>query len=162
MMRDTNLNEIREKIYQLRTAIMYSMSNDVCRLPNSIVNALKVDDHGKLWFICPRPLQKVSELEGYFPARLKFYHKGVLFHVEVSGRTQVVQENYSGAAPVGYMLLCMEMNSIEYTEPYGKKEKSRIEHIVDKGYRWMLRHISLPVSISRPGLSRDSAFAGRH
>lgn len=159
MMRDTNLNEIREKIYQLRTAIMYSMSNDVCRLPNCIVTAVQVDEHGQLWFTCPRPLQKVSELEHSFPARLHFYHKGVFFHVEVSGSARIVSEDSiddSETGKGGQMLICMSMNTVEYTEPYVRKERSRMEHLIDRSYRWIVKNIGLPLSHSGPALSKNS------
>lgn len=161
MMTDSNLNQIREKIYVLRTAIMYSLSNDVCRLPNSIITAHHVDDEGQLWFSCPRPLQGVAEYQEGFPVRLHFYHKGVFFHLEVSGKAHIVEEDYVGDGLEGtqpktkQMLVRMTMNSIEYTEPYGKKERTRLEMILDKGYKWMLKNLALPHS-SKPVFSKNT------
>jgi hypothetical protein len=141
---DNNLGEIREKIYQLRTAIMYSMSNEVCKLPNSIVTALRVDDEGQLWFLCPKPLQAVAEFEDSFPVRLHFYHKGVFFHLEVSGKASIVNDNYLSSEHRGaeQMLVRMSMSTVEYTEPYGKKERSRIEHLLEKVYKWVLKNVT--------------------
>jgi hypothetical protein len=125
------------------------MSNEVCKLPNSIVTALKVDDEGQLWFICQRPAQEVVEYEGSFPARLHFYHKGVFFHLEVSGKATIIKDEEGDDPEIAkpgdekYLLIKMSMNSIEYTEPYGKKERSRIELLLDKGYKWMLRNLAL-------------------
>jgi hypothetical protein len=161
MITDGNLNDIRKKIYQLRTAIMYSMSNDVCKLPNSIVTALEVDDEGQLWFACPKPLQEVSEYEESFPVRLHFYHKGILFHLEVSGKATIVEENFDEHNLQGFkpddkhMLVRMSMNAIEYTEPYGKRERSRLEMMLEKGYKWMLKNIAIPHS-SKPALSKNT------
>ena len=157
---DSHLNEIREKIYNLRTAIMYSMSNDVCKLPNSIVTALKVSDKGELWFICQKPIQGVIEFEQSFPVSLHFYRKGIFFHLEVSGKASIMNEDYSGYLSDEFpstgkvLLIRMTMNSIEYTEPYGKKERSRFELFIEKGYKWMLRHIALPHQ-SKPTLSKN-------
>ena len=156
---DVNLREIREKIFQLRTAIMYSMSNDVCKLPNSIVNAVRVDDQGQLWFVCQKPLHDVVEYEESFPVRLHFYHKGVCFHLEVSGKASIVDEDYTGSIPDDsrsagkLMLVCMSMNAVEYTEPYGKKERSRLEQWMEKGYKWMLSHVPHP---SKPVFSKNA------
>ena len=46
MSNDTNLQFIRERINQVRSAIMYSYSDDVIKLPNNIVSAVKVDEEG--------------------------------------------------------------------------------------------------------------------
>lgn len=160
-MTDSNLSQIRQKIYTLRTAIMYSLSNDVCRLPNCIVTAVKVDDSGQLWFTCPRPLLETTELEEGFPVRLHFYHKGVFFHLEVSGKAQVIEKSHEAKEagldlPVAtHILVRMSMNSIEYTEPYGKKERSRLEMIMEKGYKWMLKNLAIPHS-SKPVLSKNT------
>jgi hypothetical protein len=150
MIMDSTLNEIREKIFKLRTAIMYSMCDEVCKLPNSIVTALQVDDEGQLWFICQKPLQDVVELEGSFPVRLHFYRKGIFFHLEVSGKATIAEDDYAGYIPAEspakgrLMLIKMSMNSVEYTEPYGKKERSRLEALVEKGYKWMSRNLIFP------------------
>lgn len=158
---DSNLNEIRKKVYKLRTAIMYSMCDEVCKLPNSIVTALQVDNEGQLWFICQKPVQNVVEYEHSFPVRLHFYHKGIFFHLEISGRATVMNHDYSGYLPDEFlakgklMLIRMAMNSIEYTEPYGKKERTRFEAFVEKIYKWMLRNIALPHH-SKPELSKNA------
>ena len=67
MRNDPNLQFIREKIYHVRSAIMYSMSNDLVRLPNNIVTALRVDNEGNLWFTCSRPSGYVDQCEKTFP-----------------------------------------------------------------------------------------------
>lgn len=160
-MTDTNLSEIRKKIYKLRTAIMYTICDEVWRLPNSIVTALQVDDEGQLLFICQKPLHDIAEYDHSFPARLHFYHKGVFFHLEVSGKATIVEEDYSGYLPEEapakekLMLIRMTMNSIEYTEPYGKKQRNRFEAFIEKGYKWMLRNIAWPHH-SKPELSKNT------
>ena len=158
MTTDSNLNEIREKIFKLRTAIMYSMSNELCKLPNSIVTAVHVDDSGQLWFMCQSPIENITEYENSFPVRLHFYRKGAFFHLEVSGKATIKDEaycdflQYEKPAKGKIVVISMSMNSIEYTEPYGKKERSRFELLVEKGYKWMLRSITLPHS--KPVLSK--------
>jgi hypothetical protein len=147
-MTDTNLNEIRRKILKLRTAIMYSMCDDVLKLPNSIVTALRVDKEGQLWFVCEKPTLNIAEYDHSFPVRLHFYHKGVFFHLEVSGKATIAEETYTGYLPTdtpakdNLMLIRMTMNIIEYTEPFTKKERTRFESFFEKGYKWMIRNIA--------------------
>ncbi len=158
MTTDTNLKEIREKIYELRTAIMYSMSNDVFKLPNSIVTAIHVDDSGHLWFIYQSSLQNISSCEESFPVRLHFYRKGVFFHLEVSGKATIVEDAHcdfmQNVTPEKgkVVLIKMTMNAIEYTEPFGRKERNRLEQFMEKGYKWVLRSIAIPHS--KPALSK--------
>ena len=47
---------IREKVYGLHSAVMYSMSNELIKIPNNIITAVKVDEEGQLWFISKRPV----------------------------------------------------------------------------------------------------------
>lgn len=150
MSTDTHLHNIREKISQLRTAIMYSMSDELTQMPNSIVTALHIDDEGQLWFTCPRPLLGMYEEGQCFPARLHFYRKGYFFHVEVSGKATIMNKSFYEETPIDQsyasevMLIKMSMSSIEYTAPYEKKKKSRLETMVEQGFNWMLKHVAIP------------------
>lgn len=158
MTTDNNLQFIREKISQLRTAVMYSMSNSLEKLPNDIVTALKVDEEGELWFLCRSPLLKEFELS--FPARLCFYRKGYDFFVEVSGKASIVHDYLSAeydakekdADPGNqkFLLVKMKMTNISYTEPHARKPKNKLETFLENGYKWFLRTAALkhePVSV---------------
>lgn len=149
---DTHLHDIREKISQLRTAIMYSMSDELTQMPNSIVTALQVDNEGQLWFTCSQPLLGMYEEGQCFPARLHFYRKGYLFHLEVSGKATIINTSFYEELPISQshtgdvMLIKMSMTSVEYTAPYEKKKKSRLETMVEQSFNWMLKHIAVPHS----------------
>jgi|GEM_PF-610955 len=158
MRTDPNLQFIREKIYDIRSAIMYSMSNDVVKLPNNIVTALKVDNEGNLWFSCSRPAEYVDQCEKSFPVRLHFYRKGAIFHIEVSGKATIVNDE-PGAPFISTtqskrkpLLIRMSMNTIEYTEPQEKK-KNRMELIMEQGYKWLLKTVAISHD-SRPILAK--------
>jgi len=148
MRTDPNLQFIREKICEIRSAIMYSMSNDVVKLPNNIVNALKVDNEGNLWFSCNRPPEYVDQCEKSFPVRLHFYRKGAFFHIEVSGKATIVSDDTvnpfitTTQSKLKPLLIKMSMSSIEYSEPQEKK-KNRVEVILEQGYKWVLRTIAV-------------------
>lgn len=148
MAQDLHLEFIKEKIYRLRTAVMYSMSNSIYKLPNNIVTAIKVDNQGQIWFICQAGVPGAEQLEQNFPCRLRFYKKGVDFHVEVSGKATVVDIDYPPAKKgkfdketpndQKFFLIKMSMTNVEYTEPHAKR-KTKLEALLESGYRWFLR-----------------------
>jgi general stress protein 26 len=148
MTTDTNLQFIREKIYEIRHAVMYSMSNGLVRIPNSIVSVIKVDNDGQIWFLCTPPMQKVEECECVFPARLQFYKKGKFFRLEVSGKATVMNNEYSVDSTEEKkdkpILIKMSMTNIEYTSTSERKEKGKIESILENSYKWLLRNVAIP------------------
>ena len=143
MVTDSNFRFISEKIAQLRTAVMYSMSNDLVKLPNDIVNYVNIDGDGQLWFLSHLPPQLVSECEKTFPARLHFFRKGYDYFVEVSGKATIVSDIYSNeeTRDKSAVLIKMTMRNIEYREPHARREKTKVQVLVEKSYRWMLRNI---------------------
>lgn len=89
---------IRQKIDGLKTAIMYSTSNDVLKLPTHIVHTLKVDDNGCLWFIVPKPSQHITAFENKFPVELQYFKKGSPDVINVHGAAQIVTDEAAIAA----------------------------------------------------------------
>ena len=146
MQNDNNLLFIREKIYKLRTAVMYASSNAVVKLTNDVVTALDVDEEGQLWYVTNRPLQKIEQCEQNFPARLFFYKKGVDYFIEVSGNATIVnKECWPGkSSDDKKVLVKMNMVNIEYTEPHARKPKSKIEVFADNCYNWFINTVSFP------------------
>jgi hypothetical protein len=143
MQKDQNLLFIKEKIYELNTAVMYTSSNALVKLGNDLVTVLKVDDEGQLWYIANRPLQESEYCEQNFPARLFFYRKGTDYTVEVSGNARIVN-NDDPSLDDKKILVKMNMVNIEYTEPHFRKPKSKIEALIENGYSWLLNTISIP------------------
>ncbi len=139
-MTDTNLQFIREKIYEIRSAIMYSLCDELIHLPNSIVTAINVDDEGNIWFLCDRPAYPLHECPQAFPARLRFFRKGSFYHLEVSGRAEIVAQDDPGTDLHKPLLIRMNMMNATYTDMREKKKKAW-ETSLEKGYRWLLRHV---------------------
>lgn len=91
MLPDTNLEFIRSRIYEIRTALLYSLSDEIIKLPTSLISVLKVDEKGQIWFLMNRPPKLMEKNEQKFPARLQFYRKGKPFYMQVSGRAALVE-----------------------------------------------------------------------
>jgi hypothetical protein len=92
MINTLHLSFLREKIEDIRSALFFSMSESVLRLPNSLVSALRVDDIGNIWLLATRPKQQLKEFEQRFPVRLDFYQKGKEFYLNVSGNARIILE----------------------------------------------------------------------
>jgi len=157
MVNDTNLQFIREKVSQLRSAVMYDASNSLVKLGNDIVTALRVDDEGQLWFVTNNPAHRVEECEQSFPARLRFFRKGVDFSMEISGKATIANTNYpvdntnstfdhtnsAERKNAEKVLVKLAMINIEYTEPHAKRSKGKFEIAVEHWYDWFLRTVSV-------------------
>ena len=145
MITDTNLRFISEKIRELRTAVMYSMSDSPVKLPNDVVTFVKVDDEGQLWFLSHLPVQSLKGYEKHFPVRLHFFRKGRNFFVEVSGKATIVNkiatsnsfESQDIIIP-NAVLIKMAMSNIEYVEPHTAPTKPKWQELAQKTYQWML------------------------
>lgn len=124
MENDYKLMFIKNKLQQIKSAVMYSTNSNTTRLPNDIVEFESVDDDGLLWFSAHIPRHWVKAYELHFPAKLIFYRKGVDYYVEITGTAVVVnkQDAMHGAYDnAGKLLLKMVPYYIEYTET-GKRE----------------------------------------
>ena len=152
MNNDTHLQFISEKITGLKSAVMYSMSNSLVKLPNDIVTAVKVDKEGQLWFLTHHPLHSIKECEQVFPVRLHFFRKGYDYSVEVSGKATIVNNNSSdqfqsdNTSLKNSVLVKMSMTNVEYREPHAKKAKTKLELLVAKSYKWLLRNLGFNYS----------------
>jgi hypothetical protein len=122
---DYKLMFIKNKLQQIKSAVMYPTNSNIVRLPNDIVEFESVDEDGLLWFSAhvPRSWEKSYEL--HFPTKLMFYKKGCEYYVEITGTAVVVnkQDVMFGTNNVygGKLLLKMVPYYIEYTET-GKRD----------------------------------------
>jgi general stress protein 26 len=124
MENDYKLLFIKNKLQQIKSAVMYSTNSNTVRLPNDIVEFESVDDDGLLWFSAHIPRHWVKAYELHFPAKLIFYRKGVEYYVEITGTAVVVNKQdvmHGFNHSTGKLLLKMVPYYIEYTE-IGKKE----------------------------------------
>ncbi len=86
----THLGFISEKINQLETAVFHSHSNSVLNLNATVINTIKIDENGYIWFYVNRPVQIVTEFEKQFPVALNYYKKGTPFFLNVFGLARIV------------------------------------------------------------------------
>jgi len=85
-------NFLQEKIQEIGSAIFFNLSESVLKLPTSLVNQVKVDDYGYVWFYIQKPRQQLKEFDMEFPVRLDFFRKGQSCFLQVNGKGWVVTD----------------------------------------------------------------------
>jgi len=154
MENDYKLMFIKNKLQQIKSAVMYSTNSNTPRLPNDIVEFESVDDDGLLWFSAHIPRHWVKAYELHFPAKLIFYRKGVDYYVEITGTAVVVnkQDAIHGAYDNGgKLLLKMVPYYIEYTET-GKREAG-FRKLKGQVYDLFMNTLGLGRATSQPRLA---------
>ena len=155
MENDYKLMFIKNKLQQIKSAVMYSTNSNTARLPNDIVEFESVDDDGLLWFSAhvPRNWEKTYEL--HFPAKLIFYRKGIDYYVEITGTAVVVNKQDAIHATNnmynGKLLLKIMPYYIEYTET-GKREAG-LKKLKGQMYDMFMNTLGLNRTATQPHLA---------
>ncbi len=148
MMDNLHLNFLREKITDLKTALLYSNSESVLRLPTTIVTSINVDELGQIWLLVPRPPQNIQEFERNFPVKLNFYRKGKDFYLNVSGKGTIVLEpgeldevadnvSVDSMNPDQWILLKVAVDAVEFHDHSMAEKHSWISAISAHVNRWI-------------------------
>jgi general stress protein 26 len=92
MQANQQLSFLQDKIRDIGTAIFFNLSDSVLKLPTSIIQSLKVDDLGFIWFYMQKPKQELREFDKEFPVRLDFFRKGKNYFLQVVGKARMVDD----------------------------------------------------------------------
>ena len=79
------MNVLKSKIMELQSALFYTESISLVKLPTHVISDVEVDSEGRIWFAVPRPAQHIDAFEKEMPAKLDFFRKGMDFFVKVRG-----------------------------------------------------------------------------
>ena len=155
MENDYKLLFIKNKLEQIKSAVMYPTNSNLVRLPNDIIEFESVDDEGVLWFSAHVPRQWVKAYELHFPAKLIFYRKGVDFYVEITGTAVVVNKQDAIYAANnsygGKLLLKMVPYYMEYTET--KKKELGFKKLKGQVYDIFMNTLGLNTRANQPRLA---------
>jgi general stress protein 26 len=83
---------IRTKIMELQSALFFTESSSLLRLPTHVISNVSIDEEGQIWMAIPRPVQRIEEFEKKIPAKLDFFKKGTAFYVKVTGKAHLVND----------------------------------------------------------------------
>ncbi len=91
---------IQQKIQELQSALFFSESNSLIKLPAHVVTSAQTDKDGQVWFFISRPAQYIDQEDAKFPCRLDFFKKGMGFHLKVKGNATLVSQFSEISCPV--------------------------------------------------------------
>jgi hypothetical protein len=135
---DENLSFIKEKISDIKIALFKSELNPDLQLPNNIIQTLKVEDDGTIWFFTSCNGNMVKSINDSFYAYLNYQKKGTGCRLQVSGKATIVQSddrglfsmcNYSKGTYGRLVLVKMKIMQAEFFENKATKNISWTEKI---------------------------------
>jgi len=83
---------IRSKIMELQSALFFTESASLLRLPTHVISNVSIDEEGQIWLAIPKPAQRIEEFEKEIPAKLDFFKKGTAFYVKVTGKAHLIND----------------------------------------------------------------------
>jgi hypothetical protein len=93
---DSNLDFIKEKISDIKIALFKSELSPELQLPNNIIQTLKVEDDGAIWFYTSSNGNHVKNINGPFYAYLDYQKKGGTHRLQISGKAEIIQHDDEG------------------------------------------------------------------
>lgn len=132
-----HLQFLRDKINEIGSALFFSESNDILKMPVSIVTTLKVDDEGQIWFYINSPFKCVDILKNEFPVHLDFFRKGKLYFLKVAGKAAVSKNDLNEYSKPGLLLIKVKMMSAEYFEKKQRIQKNILRSFFNSLYNWL-------------------------
>ena len=122
---DNNLAFLKEKINLIKIALFKSEINSELQLPNNIIQTLRVEDDGTVWFFTTCNQNHARFINKSFYAYLDYYKKDTGCRLQLSGKAQIVDNEYdntfcdwNGASKEGYtsVLIKMKLMQAEFFE----------------------------------------------
>lgn len=137
---EENLRFLKEKIKAIRFAIFKAEIHSELQLPNNIVQVLKVDTEGMMWFLTSCTGQHAKTVDKEFYAYMDFYRKGIDCRLQVSGKAEVIDDDdqsflsmsdYSKTLSGRLVLIKMKIMQAEYFESKPESTGSFIDKCKD-------------------------------
>src|ERR1700743_2694098 len=81
----TETQILKSKIMELQSALFFTESKSIVKLPTHVISDIEMDEEGNIWFVIPKPAMHIEAFEKEIPAKLDFFKKGMDFFVKVRG-----------------------------------------------------------------------------
>lgn len=76
---------LKSKITELQSALFFTESKSIVKLPTHVVSEVELDSDGQIWFMIPKPAMHIEAYDREIPAKLDFFKKGKDFFVKIRG-----------------------------------------------------------------------------
>ena len=81
----SELEALKSKIMELQSALFFTESSSIVKLPTHVISDVELDNEGQIWFVIPKPAMHIEAYDKEIPAKLDFFKKGKDFFVKVRG-----------------------------------------------------------------------------
>jgi hypothetical protein len=89
---DNNLSFLKSKIIQIKIALFKSESDFELQLPNNIIQTLRVEDDGTIWFFTTCNGNHARFMNRSFHASLNYYRKDTGCHLQLAGKACIIND----------------------------------------------------------------------
>jgi hypothetical protein len=89
-----NLDFLRKQIMEIKFALFRPESNSVMLLPNNIIETIRVEDNGTIWFLTTCNGNYAKHLEKNFFTYLSYHKKGTGSQILINGMATIVENSY--------------------------------------------------------------------
>jgi len=93
---DKNLDFLKRKIEDIKIALFKTELNPELQLPNNIIQTLRAEDDGTVWFFTSCNGKHVENIDGSFYAYLSYQKKGGGCRLLISGKAVLVKSDNQG------------------------------------------------------------------
>lgn len=76
---------LKSKIMELKSALFFTESKSIVKLPTHVISEVELDEEGQMWFVIPKPAMHIEAYDNEIPAKLDFFKKGKDFFVKIRG-----------------------------------------------------------------------------
>ncbi|HEX9511159.1 MAG TPA: hypothetical protein VF939_11805 [Puia sp.] len=83
---------LKSQIMELQSALFFTESSSLVKLPTHVVSETEVDAEGQIWFVIPKPAQHIEAFDKEIPAKLDYFKKGKEFFVKVTGTAFLITD----------------------------------------------------------------------
>lgn len=91
-LQETQTGLLKSKIMELQSALLFTESSSIVKLPTHVISDVSIDEDGSIWFVIPKPAQHIDAFDKEMPAKLDFFKKGTDFFVKVRGTVSFVTD----------------------------------------------------------------------
>jgi len=84
---------LKSKIMELQSALFFTESASILKLPTHVISDVEMDEEGQVWFVIPRPMQQIEAFEKEIPAKLDFFKKGKDFFIKITGTAFLIADS---------------------------------------------------------------------
>ena len=83
---------LKSQIMELQSALFFTESSSLVKLPTHIISESEMDAEGQIWFVIPKPAQHIEAFDKEIPAKLDYFKKGKEFFVKITGTAYLITD----------------------------------------------------------------------